>query len=74
MESHKRKVRGLITRKCISKGMSFKCIQKGVERGVERIEQGKSVRASVREGIAVAVCQQKLTDHKLAPNNMHSYM
>lgn len=51
MESHKRRVRGLITRKCISKGMNFKCIQLGVERGIERIEQGKSIRASVTSNI-----------------------
>ena len=62
MEFLKRRLRGLIARECLSKGIDYKCMQLGVERGESFLTKGNSVSRCVKEGVLMATYQQRLTN------------
>lgn len=72
MGSLKRRLRGLITRECISKGIDLDCIDLGIERGEYLLDKGCSVPGSVRDGIAAAVALQRLAKFRKRPYKQHA--
>ena len=62
--SLKRRLRGLITRECVSKGITLTNINFGCEHAEHKLEQGSTIASSVRAGIAVAEGQQRRTNYR----------
>ena len=64
MESLKRQLRGIITRDCVKKGVRLEHINVGCDHAEHLLEQGENAAYAVKEGIAIAIGQQKFADYR----------
>lgn len=60
----KRRLRGLITRECVSKGIHLININFGCEYAEDLLDNGKRISSCARSGIAVAEGQQRRANHR----------
>lgn len=64
MESIKRRLKGLITRECVAKGIKLQHINVGCEHAECLIEQGEMASYAAKEGVKIAMGEQKRADYR----------